>query len=103
MTFWRVGGDGWELLFVGAGTGLYVRFPRALSRGGLRCVWCERLCDYMLIGCCLFYPMMSRQLKTRQGEYRGARDGKAATGVVVDRSVFEQGTEVRSLRCREVR
>lgn len=40
---------------------------------------------------------MSRQLKTRQGEYRGARDGKAATGVVVDRSVFEQGTEVR--RC----
>lgn len=34
---------------------------------------------------------MSRRLKTRQGEYRGARDGKAATGIVVDRSVFEQG------------
>ena len=45
----------------------------------------------------------SRQLKTNKDEYRGARGGKVAAGVVVARSVFEQGMEVRPLRCRELR
>ena len=44
-----------------------------------------------------------RQLKTSKGECRGARGGKAAAGVVVARSVFEQGMETRLLRCRELR